>query len=332
MKRIVCLLLVILSVLSCAQAETLPSQNGFKQSQYTIFVGKTLRPGKIAKGVKGKITYTYQSSDESIATVSKGGTVKGIAPGTAVISGTAQVKGETVFTLQTTIVVIQPVKRITTPTKKITMAPDTQWKIETQITPEDATNQQLTWKSSKPSVATVSEDGTITALKRGSCKITGRATDGSKKAVTIQVRVSKFDVVITSAGGADVTFDPKTTAEFTATYKVRNALVELTETANQSFHLNPLKAGSDTVTVTVKPTGRRARTIKYSVYVSPSALMAEEEPVEEPAEEPDSQETAEDAENREEAPEDTPEDTPEDAPETSETAEPTGEDVPDELV
>ena len=47
------------------------------------------------------------------------------------------------------------------------------------VEPADATNQDVTWKSSDTSIATVSTDGTVTAISAGTATITATAQDGS---------------------------------------------------------------------------------------------------------------------------------------------------------
>ncbi|MBM6809390.1 InlB B-repeat-containing protein, partial [Faecalicoccus pleomorphus] len=47
------------------------------------------------------------------------------------------------------------------------------------VEPADATNQDVTWESSNTSIATVSADGTVTAISAGTATITATAKDGS---------------------------------------------------------------------------------------------------------------------------------------------------------
>ncbi len=47
----------------------------------------------------------------------------------------------------------------------------------------------VTWKSGSTKVATVDENGVVTALKKGTVKITATATDGSKKKATITIKI-----------------------------------------------------------------------------------------------------------------------------------------------
>jgi len=57
------------------------------------------------------------------------------------------------------------------------------------ITPINATNKNLTWKSNKPLIATVDSNGKIIALKEGKVVIT--VTNSSKKKATCNVTVTK---------------------------------------------------------------------------------------------------------------------------------------------
>ena len=51
------------------------------------------------------------------------------------------------------------------------------------ITPDDANNKNVSWSSDKPSVATVDENGTVTAVAVGTANITVKTVDGEKTAV-----------------------------------------------------------------------------------------------------------------------------------------------------
>lgn len=57
------------------------------------------------------------------------------------------------------------------------------------VTPDEATNKNVTWSVSDPSKATITQDGTVTAVADGSVDVTATAQDGSKvsgkKSVTI---------------------------------------------------------------------------------------------------------------------------------------------------
>ena len=81
--------------------------------------------------------------------------------------------------------------------KKITIEGKSKMKVgETQtlianILPEFAENKDLKWKSSSRKIATVDENGVVTALKKGTVKITVTAKDGSKVKATFAIKIKK---------------------------------------------------------------------------------------------------------------------------------------------
>jgi hypothetical protein len=66
------------------------------------------------------------------------------------------------------------------------------------VLPEDAENKTVTWESSNDAVATVSNEGLVTAVAEGTCTITCSATDGSgvKAECIVTVPSSSVNVVI----------------------------------------------------------------------------------------------------------------------------------------
>ena len=63
--------------------------------------------------------------------------------------------------------------------------------------PEYATNHTVTWSSSNESVATVDENGVVTAIAKGTANITAKANDGSGLEATCKVTVEVPNGVIT---------------------------------------------------------------------------------------------------------------------------------------
>ncbi|MCH5242638.1 MAG: Ig-like domain-containing protein [Muribaculaceae bacterium] len=64
--------------------------------------------------------------------------------------------------------------------------------LETQFTPENASNTSIVWISSNPDVATVSPEGMVTPIAEGECLITATANDGSGLSATCQVTVTSI--------------------------------------------------------------------------------------------------------------------------------------------
>ena len=61
--------------------------------------------------------------------------------------------------------------------------------IPVTVIPSDATNKTLEWTSSDPDVASVADDGTVTALRPGTVTITVRSTDGGNASATATITV-----------------------------------------------------------------------------------------------------------------------------------------------
>ena len=75
------------------------------------------------------------------------------------------------------------------------------------VKPADATNQDVTWKSSDTSIATVSADGTVTAISAGTATITATAKDGSGVSASCTLTVTHGKMVQTPKKDATCTVD-----------------------------------------------------------------------------------------------------------------------------
>lgn len=70
------------------------------------------------------------------------------------------------------------------------------------VTPDDATDQTVTWSSDNEAVATVDADGKVTAVALGTANITATANDGSGVKATCAVTVSKVVTINQSDWGS----------------------------------------------------------------------------------------------------------------------------------
>jgi uncharacterized protein YjdB len=122
------------------------------------------------------------------------------------------------------------------------------------------TSSKLTWKSSKKSVAKVTAAGKVTAVKKGTAKVTVTTANGKKKTVTVHVLTKA-----TTLKSLKVTFPKKNTLKKGKTYTLKIALspstatdVKLTFKSSKSSVLKVNKAGKLTAvkkgkaTITVK--------------------------------------------------------------------------------
>lgn len=122
------------------------------------------------------------SSNENVVTAQiNDGDMRHIAL-TACNPGFATITVETEdgsLTATCSITVKQQVTNISINTKEITLNVGESEKIEYDIEPYNATEKEINWTSNNPSVATVSSDGTISAITVGNAKITATTTDGT---------------------------------------------------------------------------------------------------------------------------------------------------------
>lgn len=84
---------------------------------------------------------------------------------------------------------------LTLATTRVSLVKGTTTTIQANIKPSNATNKNLVWTSSNEMVATVDQEGTITAKKAGSATITATTEDGNKSSdVKVVVTNEKIEV------------------------------------------------------------------------------------------------------------------------------------------
>ena len=130
---------------------------------------------------------TWTSSDPRTATVSTGGKVTGVKAGVCVITCTSTAD-PAIFNSKP-VTVIQRVTKIEYTVPSLTLNVGEAATLSWRVLPEDATNKNVTLTTSNKNVATVDQDGTVHALKRGEANITVKAGDGSNRSARIKVTV-----------------------------------------------------------------------------------------------------------------------------------------------
>ncbi len=144
----------------------------------------------------------WTTSNPNVATVSSNGVVKGVQVGTAVITATAA-DGSGVKNSYT-VNVVKTKKNVTSVTVSglNVMGVGTTTQLTAKILPADAYNRVLWWASDDPSVATVDQTGTVTAVAPGKAIISGIATDGSlvrgMHTITVKPSVKPVTTVVAS--------------------------------------------------------------------------------------------------------------------------------------
>lgn len=130
---------------------------------------------------------SWTSSAPDVVAVETGstpdeGVVTGKSIGTAVITATAGGCSATV-----TVQVNNPATKLTiTPSTVPTTTAGSKFQLKATVTPANTTDT-VTWKSSAPAVASVDQNGLVTALSAGTAKITAKANNFAQKALTVTV-------------------------------------------------------------------------------------------------------------------------------------------------
>lgn len=184
----------------------------------------------------------WSSTDESIATVDLDGKVTAVAVGNVSITAFSADGSKSA---QCRVNVNQPIQSIAFDKSLIeTYVGAEPFALTATVLPLEYTNKQLDWKSSKKSVATVDENGCVTAHSTGTATITATACDGSGKSATCTVKVYADRVESISLSKAELTI-----------YKGNSSALSVTilpSTANQAV----LWSSSNESVVTVSQYGQ----------------------------------------------------------------------------
>lgn len=174
----------------------------------------------------------WKSTDTNIVTVNENGEVTAQGVGNATVKLTV---GDVSVSCKVTV--NQPITDIYLDKYALSMDALETYQLKANIYPSNATNKEVEWSSSDTSIATVDENGLVTALKKGTAVITATAKDGSNERgscnVTVKSTVHMADSVedmesahnyenncsdtwvysVKGAGELNVTFDSKTEVE-----------------------------------------------------------------------------------------------------------------------
>lgn len=222
------------------------------QKDITINVGNTIAlKANINPDVASDKTVEWTSSDTSVATVDKDGVVRGVKTGSTTITAKTNDGG---FEASCTLNVINAVKGITVSDTRIALYPNKTKQLKASVTPADADNPNVVWKSNDDEVATVSETGLVTAKMPGMATITVKSVDGEYTAtctVTVGKHVSSIilsDTELTMPAGTSetlyATVMPLAAFNKTVTWVSTNPKVA---TVDEDGNVKALKAGTTTV-------------------------------------------------------------------------------------
>ena len=201
---------------------------------------------------------TWSSDNTAVATVDQSGRVTAVIKGTATIkataldgSGKSATCSVTVDKLVTSITLDKSQYTFNTIDGTLTLTPT--------VSPSDATNKDVRWKSSNTSVATVDTNGKVTAKGNGLATITATAKDGSGKSATCEITVAQLVT--------DITLD-KTTL---ALNEGRTVTLVQTVSPSNAKDKSVTWSSNNTAVATVDQSGRVTAVIKGTATIKATA-------------------------------------------------------------
>lgn len=129
---------------------------------------------------------------------------------------TTPAKSTLTITLQTLVSVVN-VTGVTLDQDSKTLKVGGSFTLTPTVTPEDATDKTYTWSSSDPTVATISDEGVVSALKAGTTTITVTTTDGEFTDECV-VTVDPYTITYNTNGGTLSKTNEELWADFKPAY------------------------------------------------------------------------------------------------------------------
>ena len=207
----------------------------------------------------------WTSSDTSVASVDQKGTVTAVSVGEATI--TASAGG---LSASCSVNVIIPVTSISLDNNLLLLTKGSVAVLTATVSPEDATDKTVLWSSDNPSVATVDQNGRVTAVDAGDAVITASAGGFSATCAVYCLNIPVSAVVLNKtslslARGASetlkATVSPSDASDKTVKWNSDNPSVA---TVDQNGQVTAVNSGAATITASA---GNVSATCAVSVFV-----------------------------------------------------------------
>lgn len=218
---------------------------------------------------------TWKSSNINVATVDDNGLVTAQKEGTALIS---VVTDDGKITSSCTVSVAKKVVNVSSITlnkNSVDLKAGTTERLTYSLSPSNATNQKVRWTSSDDSIASISEDGVISAKSGGNVRISIITDDGGHIA-SCDVNVSEILVTELSLNKSNFQMEKNSTVKIGCSVQPSDATdKEITwsssdtkiATVDQSGNVKGISYGMATITAKNKKSNK-SKSVK--IYVAPT--------------------------------------------------------------
>lgn len=250
-----------------------------------ILSNKTVNVGSEFCGITSKAYAKFISwsiEDENIASIDENGIVTAKKPGTTTLIGSLPSHG---LTESCQIIVVSLPTSITLNKSAATLKATETVTLEATVGPETATDKSVTWSSSDVSIATIDENGVVTAVSVGRTTIT--ATTANDLTATCEITVAEtpasgividkdalgitgdnLEMRVGDTKTINVTVEPTTTTDKSVAFASSNAKVA---TVDADGKVTAIALGETTITITAK--SGISTSIKVTVVATPAASI-----------------------------------------------------------
>ncbi len=206
----------------------------------------------------------WTSSDESVATVDATGKVTAVSIGTISITAHSS-DGKKSASCEVTV--LQKAESITLDKTSLEIyVGDEPVALVATVQPDTYTSKDFTWSSSNKSVATVDEEGKVTAVTNGTATITVKTSDGSSLSATCSVKVyrhvesvslnkTEMTLYVGNSSTLTATVLPSSSNNKNVTWTSSN---ESVATVDQIGKITAVSSGITTIIVTTADGGKTA--------------------------------------------------------------------------
>lgn len=250
-------------------AGAIPQSLELSKTSVNLFIAQSVKvAAAIGPESASQAPVTWTSSNPKVATVDAKGMIKAISQGTAAI--TAEVMGEAAIQKSVAVTVSNIVPTSLKLNKaSLHITAKQTFKVTGVVSPSNATDKNLVWKSSNPKVAVVDSKGNVKGIANGTATITATAKDNAKVFKTVAVKVApksvkvnktSLSLVIGTSATLTAAVAPVDSLDKAVTWKSSNAKIATVDTKGK---VTAKSKGTANITATVK--GAKVSTTKVTV-------------------------------------------------------------------